>query len=122
MTSELIAWLVALTLGVVVVGAGLRRNLADTTRRWLPRPGEEFEREVAIPRSLEGGRRPRPLTLRQRRWVAGGYLLLGVAWAAMALLSADDTLIHAVLAALSAISAVGYFFGRLPFSVNRSTS
>jgi AcrR family transcriptional regulator len=114
MTSEMAAWLVAITLGVVVVGAGLRRNLADTTRKWLPRPGEVSEREVATLRSPKEGRRPRSLTPRQRRWVAGGFLLLGLAYAAMALLSANDRLIHAVLAALWAIIAAGYFRGRLP--------
>jgi hypothetical protein len=116
------AWLVAITLGVVVVGAGLRRNLADTTRRWLPRPGETSEREMAIPRSPDGGRRSRPLTLRQRRWMAGGSLLLGLVYAAMALLSANDRLIHVVFAALWVIIAAGYFLGRLPLSANRSTS
>jgi hypothetical protein len=54
--------------------------------------------------------------------MAGGFLLLGLAYAVMALLSANDRLIHAVLAALWAIIAVGYFLGRLPLSVNRSTS
>jgi hypothetical protein len=117
MTSELIAWLVAITLGVVVVGVGLQRNLADTTRRWLPKPGEASEREVATLRAPDGGRRSRSLTARQRRWLAGGFLLLGLAYAAMALIWANDRLIHAVFAALWVVTAAGYFRGRLPLSM-----
>ncbi len=44
--------------------------------------------------------------------MAGEFLLLGLAYAAMALLWADDRLIHAVFAALWVIVAVGYFVGR----------
>jgi len=121
-SSEPIAWVVAITLGVVVVGAGLRRNLAETTRSWLPRPAEATEREVATLGSPGGGRRPRRLTPRQRRWMAGGFLLLGLAYAVMALLWANDKLINTVFAALWAIIAVAYFLGKLPASVNRSTS
>jgi hypothetical protein len=54
--------------------------------------------------------------------MAGGFLLLGLAYAVMALLSADDRLIHAVFAALWTINAAGYFFGRFPLSGNRSPS
>jgi len=52
--------------------------------------------------------------------VAGGTLLLGLAYAVMALLSANDRLIHVVFAALWLLIAVGYFLGRLPLSVSRS--
>jgi hypothetical protein len=34
MSSDLIAWIVAITLGFAVVGLGLRRDLADITRNW----------------------------------------------------------------------------------------
>jgi hypothetical protein len=122
MGSDLVAWVVAITLGIAVVVLGLRRELADTTRSWLPRPGEDSEREVATLRSFDGERRPRQLTLRQKRWMAGGFLLLGLAYAVMALVWAENRSIHAVFAALWAIVAVGYFLGRLPLSVDRSAS
>jgi len=122
MSSDLIAWIVAVTLSVAVIVLGLRRNLGDTTRGWLPRPGEASEREGATLSSPDGGRRSRPLTPRQRRWMTGGFLLLGIVYAVMALLWANDRLIHAVLAALWAIIAVAYFLRKLPLSVNRSTS
>jgi uncharacterized RDD family membrane protein YckC len=54
--------------------------------------------------------------------MSGGFLLLGLAYAVMAMLSADDRLIHAVFAALWVIIAVAYSQGKLPLSVNRSTS
>lgn len=122
MSGDLIAWIIAITLGVTVIVFGLRRNLGDTTRNWLPRSEGASEREVATLRSPDGGRRPRPLTPRQRRWMAGGFLLLGLVYAVMALLWANDRLIHAVFAALWAVVAVAYFVGKLPPSVNRSTS
>jgi hypothetical protein len=123
MSSDLIAWAVAITLGTAVVVLGLRRNLSETTRNGLPRFGGDPERATAMLGLYEGeGRRRRPLTPRQKRWMAAGFLLLGLAYAVMALLRADDRLIHAVFAALWAIVAVGYFLGRLPRSANRSTS
>jgi hypothetical protein len=122
MSSDLIALVLAITLGLAVIGLGLRRDLGDTTRNWLPRFEGASEREVATLRSPDGGRRPRPLTPRQKRWMVGGFLLLGLAHAVMALLSANNRLMHAVFAALWAIIAVGYFLGRLPLSVNRSGS
>jgi|GEM_PF-3120090 len=54
--------------------------------------------------------------------MSGGFLLLGLAQAAMAMLWANDRLIHAVFAVLWVIIAVAYFQGKLPFSANRSTS
>lgn len=120
--SESLAWVVAIMLGAAVVVAGLRRNLADTPRSWLPRPGGVPEREVRDTEVARWGRRPRPLTPRQRRWMVGGFLLLGLAYAAMALLGANDRLVHAVFAAMWAIIAVAYFLGKLPLSVNRPGS
>jgi hypothetical protein len=122
MGSELIAWVVAITLGVVVVALGLRRNLSETTRHGLPRFGGDPERATSTPGLYEGEERQRrPLSPRQRRWMVGAFLLLGLAYAVMALLSANDRLIHAVFAAAWAIIAVAYFLGKLPLSVKRPT-
>lgn len=49
-------------------------------------------------------------------------MLLGLAYAVMAILWANDRLIHAVFAALWGIVAVAYFQGKLPLSMKRSTS
>jgi hypothetical protein len=46
MSSDLMAWIVAITLGLAVVGLGLRRYLADITRNWLPRFGEPRSRRL----------------------------------------------------------------------------
>ncbi len=54
--------------------------------------------------------------------MSGGFLLLGLAYAVMAMFWANDRLIHAVFAALWVITALAYFNGKLPLSVNRSTS
>lgn len=54
--------------------------------------------------------------------MAGSFLLLGLAYAVMALSWANDKLIHAVFAVLWGIIAVAYFLGKLPLLVNRSTS
>ncbi len=54
--------------------------------------------------------------------MSGGFLLLGLAYAVMAALWGNDRLIHAVFAALWMTIAVAYFLGKLPLSVNRSTS
>jgi hypothetical protein len=123
MSSDLVAWVVAITLGIAVVGLGFRRNLADVTRSWLPQFGGDSERATATLGLYEGEeRRRRPLSPRQKRWMAGGFLLLSLAYAVMALMWANDRLIHAVFAALWVIVAVGYFLGRLPLSVDRSIS
>jgi len=122
MSSDLIAWIVAIGLGIAVVVLGLRRNLGETTRNWLPRSGGVPDQETGVLGPSGGGQRRRPLSPRQRRWMSGGFLLLGLAQAAMAMLWANDRLIHAVFAALWVIIAVAYFQGKLPLSVNRSTS
>lgn len=122
MSSNLIAWIGAIGLGIAVVALGLRRNLGETTRNWLPRFEETSERATGVLGPSGHGRSRRPLTPRQRRWMSGGSLLLGLAYAVMAMLSANDRLIHAVFAALWVIIAVAYFKGKLPLSVKRSTS
>ena len=123
MSSDLIAWIVAIGLGIAVVVLGLRRNLGETTRNWLPRSeGASVQETGALGLSGDGQRRRRPLSPRQRRWMSGGFLLLGLAYAVMAMLWAHDRLIHAVFAALWVIIAVAYFQGKLAISGNRSTS
>jgi hypothetical protein len=123
MSSDLIALIVAIVLGTAVIILGLRRNLSETTRNGLPRLGADSEPETVTLGLYEGGeRRRRPLSPRQRRWMSAGFLLLGVTYAVMAILSANDRLTHAVFAALWTIIAVAYFQGKLPLSVNRSTS
>jgi hypothetical protein len=125
MSSDLVALVVALALGIAVVVLGLRRNLSEITRNGLPRFEGDPDGTTAMLGLYEGEgeeRRRRPLSPRQRRWMVGGFLLLGLAYSVMALLWASDRLIHAVFAVLWAIIAVAYFLGELPLSVNRSTS
>jgi hypothetical protein len=107
MSSDLIAWVVAITLGTAVVILGLRRNLSETTRNGLPRFGGDPERATATLGLYEGeeGRR-RPLSPRQRRWLVSFYLLIALTDAAFAVLSADDRLFHASTAGLWALGAV----------------
>jgi peptidoglycan/LPS O-acetylase OafA/YrhL len=71
MSSDLIAWVVAVTLGIAVVVLGLQRNLSDTTR-----------------------------------WLVSFYLLIALADAALAVLSADNRLLHASTAGLFALGVV----------------
>jgi hypothetical protein len=47
MSSDLIAWVVAITLAIAVVVLGLRRNLSETTRNGLPRFGGDSEQATA---------------------------------------------------------------------------
>jgi hypothetical protein len=122
MSSDLIAWVVAIGLGISVVVLGLRRNLGETTRNWLPRSEGASEQETGALGPSGDGQRRRPLSPRQRRWMSGGFLLLGLANAVMAMLWANDRLIHAVFAALWMISLWRTSQGKLPLSVNRSTS
>lgn len=122
MSTDLIALIVAATLGAVVVGAGLRRSLGDTTRDWLPRFGEASEQTAVTHGPSLEGHAPRRLSARQRRRIAGGSLLVGLLNAAMALAWASDRLMHAVLAALWTTLAVAYFLGKWPPSVRRSAS
>jgi hypothetical protein len=122
MSSDLIAWVVAITLGVAVVGLGLRRNLADTTRNWLPRPGEASEWVNATRGSTDGERRRRPLSPRRRRWIVWGYLLFSLCNAALALLWANERLFHAIIAALFALNALAVLLKKWPPSVDGSIS
>ena len=107
MSSDLIAWVVAITLGTAVVILGLRRNLSEITRNGLPRFGEDPEQATATLGLYEGEeRRRRPLSPHQRRWIVSLYLLIALTYAAFAVLSADSQLLHASTAGLWALGAV----------------
>jgi hypothetical protein len=121
MGSDLVAWVVAIGLGVSVVGLGLRRNLGDATRSWLPRFGEASEQVAATPAPSTEGQGSRELSPRQRRWVIRGYLLFSLCYAAVAVLSTDDRLANAIFAALFALSAVVLLRRRSPSSSSGST-
>jgi hypothetical protein len=107
MSSDLIALVVAITLGIAVVVLGLRRNLSDTTRNGLPRFGGEPEGATATLGLYQGEeRRSRPLSPRQRRWLVSFYLVIALTDAALAVLSADERLLHASTAGLWTLGAV----------------
>ena len=125
MSSDLIAWVVAIGLGIAVVVLGLRRNLSETTRSGLPRLGGDTERATATATLglYEGGdRRRRPLSPRQRQWAIGFYLLMSLTFAAFAVLSAHDRLFHAIFAATLALNAAVYWLKRSPSSPSGSAS
>jgi hypothetical protein len=122
MSSDFIAWIIAIALGVAVVGLGWRRELADTTRNWLPQFGEASEQATVPPGPSDAVQRRRPLSPGQRRWIAGGYLLISLGNAALALLGADDRLFHAIIAALFALLAVAFLLKKWPPSVDGSIS
>jgi hypothetical protein len=107
MSSDLIAAIVAITLGIAVVVLGLRRNLSEITRDGLPRFDGDPERATPMLGLYEGeerGRR-RPLSPRQRRWAASFYLLFALFYAAFAVLSAESRLHDASIAGLFALGA-----------------
>lgn len=122
MSSDLIAWVVGITLGIAVVGLGLRRNLADVTRSWLPRLGEAPEPVTATPESSDGGQGRPQLSPRQRQFAIWAYLLISLCNAAFAVLWVDNRLLHAISAALFAIGAVVHILKRSPSSLEGSTS
>jgi hypothetical protein len=122
MGSDLIAWAVAVALAIAVVGVGLRRNLSETTRSWLPRLGAA-EQPTATLGLYEGGNRPRhPLSPRQRRWMIGLYLVMSLTFAAFAVLSAHDRLFHVFFAAALALNAAVYWLKRAPSSSDGTAS
>jgi peptidoglycan/LPS O-acetylase OafA/YrhL len=107
MSTDLIAWVVAIALGTVVLVVGMRRNLSETTRSNLPRFGEDSESATATVGLWEGEQRGGgPLSPRQARWLASLNLLLALGNAADAVLSPDDRLLHAAGAAVFALGAV----------------
>jgi hypothetical protein len=106
MSSDLIAWVVAITLGIAVVVLGLRRNLSETTRSGLPRLKGNTDQATATLGLYEGGeRRRRPLSPRQRRWMIGFYLLMSLAFATFAAFPAHDRMGNAILAGSFAVNA-----------------
>lgn len=115
MSSDLIALVVAITLGVAVVGLGWRRNLGDVTREWLPRFGKAPKPATATAGSFDGGQGRRRLSPRQRRFLIWSYLFIGLGHAGLAALSAGDRLWHVISAALFALGAAGIALKRLPF-------
>lgn len=106
MSSDLIAWVVAITLGTAVVILGLRRNLSETTRNGLPRFGGPPEPATATPGSSDEGPRRRPLSPRQRRRAVSLYLLIALTDGVFAVLSAENRLLHAITAGLFALGVV----------------
>lgn len=115
MSSDLVAWVVAVTLGIAVVVLGLRRNLSETTRNGLPRFGGDPSRATAALGLYEGGeRRRRQLSPREKRWMIRAYLLMSLSLAAVAVLSAHDKLPHALLAVAFALNAMVLWLKRSP--------
>jgi hypothetical protein len=112
MSSDLTAWVVGITLGIAVIGLGLRRNLSDVTRSWLPRFGEVPKLAPAIPESFYGGQGRRQLSPRERRFGIWFYLLISVTNATLAVLSADNRLWHVISAVLFASGAVVFMLRR----------
>lgn len=106
MSNDLIAWVVGIALAITVVALGLRRNLADVTRSWLPQFGEAPKSVTAMPGSFDSGQKSRQLSPRQRQFVIWSFLIFGLCYAALAVLSADERLEHIGMAALFAIGAV----------------
>jgi hypothetical protein len=101
----LIAWIVAIALGIAVVVLGLRRNLGDTTRKWLPRSEEASVQEIEALWPSDDEQRRRPLSPRQRRWMIWAYLLMSLSFAAFAVLSAHNWLFNAIFAVTLALNA-----------------
>lgn len=122
MSSDLIALVVAITLGLVVVGLGLRRNLSDVTRGWLPRFGQAPDPATGPPGLFDGGGGRRQISPRQRRLSIWFYLLLSVGYAAFAVLSAHSRLWHASMAALFAIGALVFWLRKPSPSLDGSAS
>jgi hypothetical protein len=114
MSSDLIAWVVAITLGVVVVVLGWRRNLGDVTRNWLPRFEGPSEPVTTRPESAAGGQR-RQFSPGERRLAIWVYLGLSFGNAAMAILWSHDRPLHAIGAAVFGFGAVMFALKKWPY-------
>jgi hypothetical protein len=116
MGADLVALSIALGLGIAVVVLGLRRNLSETTRNGLPRFGGASEQATEALGPSEGGRGRKPLSPKQARWLAALYFLIGLGNAVNAVLSSDDSVIHAIAAAGFTLCAVLLLRRKPPFS------
>jgi hypothetical protein len=105
-SSDLIALVVAVVLGTAVVILGLRRDLSKTTRNGLSRLGDPEQSTGTLGLYEGGGRRRRPLSPRERRWMVSFYLLIALTNAVFVALSANDRLIHAGTAGMWTLGAV----------------
>jgi hypothetical protein len=123
MSSDLVALIVAFTLGIAVVILGLRRNLSETTRNGLPRIEGDSDRATPTLGLYEGGVRPRrPISPRQRRRMICAYLLISLSYAAFAVLAAHNRLFNAIFAATFALNAAVLWLKRPPSSLDGSAS
>jgi hypothetical protein len=122
MSTDVIALIIALGLGIAVVVLGLRRDLSETTRNGLPRFGEAPEQATAAVGPSEGGQERKPLSPKQARGLAALYLLIGLGNAVDAVLSSDGRAVHVVLPAGFTLCAVLLLIRRLPFSSWTRTS
>lgn len=120
MSSDLIAWVVGIVLGVAAIGLGLRRNLADVTQSWLPRFDEGTGSATATLESFDGKQRRRQLSLRERRFALWFYPLLSACNAVFAVLSTDVG--YAIIAVLFALVAVAVKLEWGPYSSKRAAS
>ena len=116
MSSDLIAWVVGIVLGVAVIGLGLRRNLADVTQSWLPRFDEGTGSATATLESFDSKQRRRQLSPRERRFALWFYPLLSACNAVFAVLSTDHRVGYAIVAVLFALVAVALKLEWGPYS------
>lgn len=114
MDSALIAGIVAIMLGAVVVVVGLRRNLSDVTRGWLPRFDEASENVMGSFEEVERRRPRRHLSPRERKLALGAYVAFGLFNATVAIFSSDSRLEHVIFAVLCGVAAVMFALKKLP--------
>jgi hypothetical protein len=112
MSSDLIAGVIAIALGAVVVGLGLRRKLSDVTRSGLPQYKRDPEAVSIATELYTGPPRRSQLSPRMRRAGICLYLFMFLGWAALAAFGAQERPAHVILATLSAGTAVGFFLRR----------
>jgi hypothetical protein len=111
MSSDLLAGVVGLTLGIAVVVVGLRRNLSNVTRSGLPRYGGRSEATTAPPEFFDVGQGRHQLSPWERKLSIWLYLFMSLSYAAFAVLKAEDRLLH-VFSAVLAIAAMVFMLRR----------